>query len=78
MKTKTLSQAVALATLNARKRIGISQEELAHRADLDRTYISGVERDVRNITLNSLERIVDGLEMDMSVFLQEVACELKV
>lgn len=78
MKTKTLSQAVALSVLNARKRIGISQEELAHRADLDRTYISGIERDVRNITLNSLERIVDGLEMDMSVFLQEVARELKV
>lgn len=78
MKTTTLPQAVAQAILNARKRLGLSQEELAHRADLDRTYISGIERGVRNITLNSLGRVVGGLEMDMTTFLQEVVRELTV
>ena len=36
----------------------LSQEELANLAELDRTYISGVERGVRNLTINSLEKII--------------------
>jgi transcriptional regulator with XRE-family HTH domain len=34
-----------------RKAAGISQEELAHRWGLDRTYVSGVERGIRNPTV---------------------------
>jgi transcriptional regulator with XRE-family HTH domain len=34
---------------------GLSQEQLARKSGIDRTYISGVERLVRNITLDSLE-----------------------
>ena len=41
-----------------RQEAGLSQEELAARADLDRTYISGVERGRRNPTVNSLQAIV--------------------
>lgn len=40
-----------------RTRAGLSQEELAHQADLDRTYISGVERGVRNPTVQVLQRL---------------------
>jgi transcriptional regulator with XRE-family HTH domain len=47
----------------------LSQEELADKAGLDRTYISGVERGVRNITLNSLELIINALEVDVFIFL---------
>ncbi len=47
----------------------LSQEELADKAALDRTYISGVERGVRNITLDSLESIVNALDVDLSTFL---------
>ncbi|MDM8549618.1 helix-turn-helix transcriptional regulator [Desulfobacterales bacterium HSG2] len=68
----TLKQSVAKTVSNARKRRGISQEELAYRANLDRTYVSGVERGVRNITLDSLERIIKGLNLDISSFLKEV------
>ncbi|GIU51819.1 helix-turn-helix domain-containing protein [Shewanella sp. KT0246] len=50
----------------------ISQEELAEKANLDRTYISGVERGVRNITLSSLEAIVDGLDIDLLDFLDSL------
>ena len=38
-----------------RERAGISQEELAHRAGLDRTYVSGIERGVRNPTILVLQ-----------------------
>lgn len=40
-----------------RERLGIPQDELAHRADIHVTYLSGVENGRRNITLNVLERL---------------------
>lgn len=46
-----------------RLRCGFSQEELAHRADLDRTYISGCERRLRNPSLVSVERIANALDV---------------
>lgn len=43
----------------------ISQEELAYQADLDRTYISGIERGDRNISVITLKKIsnVIGIEV---------------
>lgn len=40
-----------------RKQVKISQEELAFRAKLHRTYISDVERGSRNISLENIEKI---------------------
>jgi transcriptional regulator with XRE-family HTH domain len=42
---------------------GWSQEELAHQAQLHRTYVSGVERGVRNPTLTVLERFALALKV---------------
>jgi transcriptional regulator with XRE-family HTH domain len=44
-----------------RQHHGLSQEELAGRADIHRTYVSGVERGVRNPTVTVLEKIANGL-----------------
>ncbi|MNI33750.1 anaerobic benzoate catabolism transcriptional regulator [compost metagenome] len=49
-----------------RARSGISQELLAHRSELDRTYISGVERGMRNISLVNIEKIADALSVPMN------------
>ena len=46
----------------------ISQEELADRCNLDRTYISGFERGIRNISLNSLDKIIHGLGLTYEAF----------
>lgn len=43
---------------------GISQEELAFRCELDRTYISAVERCVWNVALNNIEKIADALNVE--------------
>jgi transcriptional regulator with XRE-family HTH domain len=45
-----------------RKERGWSQEALADEAGLDRTYISGIERVVRNPTITVIERIAAALE----------------
>lgn len=45
-----------------RKQAGLSQEELAHRAELDRSYVGEVERGKRSISLESIYRLAAGLE----------------
>jgi transcriptional regulator with XRE-family HTH domain len=50
-----------LQRLRAEK--GWSQEELADRSGLHRTYISGVERGVRNPTITVVERIAAALDV---------------
>ncbi len=45
----------------------LSQDELAARAGLDRTYVSGVERGRRNPTLEVLQRIADALGVNLDV-----------
>lgn len=44
-----------------REHAEISQEELAFRAGLDRTYVSGIERGRRNPSLKSMQRVADQL-----------------
>ena len=49
-----------------RLNIGLSQEEIAHRSGLHRTYVSDIERGVRNPSLASIKRICDALETRVS------------
>jgi transcriptional regulator with XRE-family HTH domain len=48
-----------------RKEKEISQEELAHRAELHRTYIGMIERAEKNITLLNIEKIANALEVNI-------------
>ena len=75
---KNLVTTIARVVCLMRHNLGISQEELAHRSELDRTYISGIERGVRNVTLNSLQKVISGLGMEPDEFLKEVLRELEL
>lgn len=44
-----------------RQQAGLSQEELAHRAELHRTYISSIERAERNVSLENIFAIANAL-----------------
>lgn len=62
-----LADFFGLAIRRHRELLRISQEELAVRAGIDRTYISGVERGVRNPTLEVMQRIARALGSDLDV-----------
>ncbi len=49
-----------------RKERGLSQEKLAELSGLDRTYISGIERGLRNVALRNIEALAKALEVPMS------------
>ena len=51
--------------------MGISQEELAFRAELDRTYISQIERGVGNPSLGVLLKISNTLDADIAELLSK-------
>jgi transcriptional regulator with XRE-family HTH domain len=50
--------------------IGISQEALAEKAELDRTYISSVERGKRNVSLLNIERLAKALNVPAKKLLE--------
>lgn len=62
---------VGHAVRKLRRELGLSQEELAERADLHRTYIAGIERGGRNITLRSLERLAKALGVSVTDLLAD-------
>lgn len=55
-------RALAANVRAARKAVGLSQEELALEAEVDRTYVSQVERAKRNITVVVLARLARALK----------------
>jgi CheY-like chemotaxis protein/DNA-binding XRE family transcriptional regulator len=56
----------AKAIKDRRRKLGITQDELAWRAGLHRTYITDIERGARNLSLQSIERLARALETPIS------------
>lgn len=61
---------VANEIKQSRRRLGLSQEALALQAEVDRTYVSQLERGVANPSLLILHRISVVLGMDLSISFQ--------
>lgn len=59
---------VGLNLKRLREERGKSQEELAFDCNLHRTYVSGVERGVRNPTIVVLHKLAKGLKVDIAEF----------
>jgi transcriptional regulator with XRE-family HTH domain len=66
--------ALGAAIRNARISRGISQEELAHRASIDRSYMSSIERGGQNPGILSVVRIAHAMEMTLA----ELSSEAKL
>ena len=48
--------------------MGLSQEALAFKAGIDRTYMTGVETGKRNVSVKNIEKIIAALEIPVSEF----------
>lgn len=60
-----VAKKLAKKIIRLRKERGMSQEELAFIAGLDRTYVGRIENLKRNPTLNTLVKIATALDMDV-------------
>ncbi len=71
----TAHAAFGLKIREIRNRRGISQESLALRCALDRTYLSGIERGVRNPSLTNVLKIAAALDVHPSELFVDVPRE---
>ena len=55
-----------------RTKLGLSQEELASRAGVHRTYIGMIERAEKNITLGNIQKITGALNIKLSDIFRDI------
>ena len=51
-----------------REELGLTQEDLAEKAGIHRTYLSDIERGTRNVSLVNIERVAAALDLSLSEF----------
>jgi transcriptional regulator with XRE-family HTH domain len=71
MNTGTFLQGLGAAIRERRQRLGLTQEQLADRAGLHRTYMGGIERGERNVAVKNLTLIAAALGMSLSQLVVE-------
>lgn len=69
---QALMNALALELKARRKELGLTQEDLAGRCDLDRPYISLIEVARKQPTLSVLYRLAEALELPLGGFMERV------
>ena len=55
-----------------RKAIGLSQEKFSLKIGMDRTYFASVDAGKRNISLNNIKKIADGLDVTLSELFKNI------
>lgn len=65
-----MAKGLGLAIRQARGELGVSQEQLAELAGLDRAYLSGLERGTRNPTLETMRRLAQALAVPLHVLIE--------
>lgn len=67
-----LQRKFGLVLKELRQEKGLSQESLANQSDIDRTYISDIEKGERNISLNIIERLSVTLQISLSELFKKI------
>ena len=70
--SKDIRARFGIAVKKRRNELAISQEDLAERAGLHRTYISDLERGKRNVSLENLEKLAKALNLSISDLMMRV------
>lgn len=60
-----IQKSFGLRVQQLRKALGVSQEKFALSIDMDRTYLASVEAGKRNISLQNIKKIADGLSITL-------------
>lgn len=68
-----ISKIIGERIKNHRNRLGLTQEDLASKSGLHNTYIGQLERGEKNATLESLEKVVSGLEITYETLFEKIA-----
>lgn len=71
-----LNLIIALLLKKVRLEKNLSQDQLADLAELDRTYISGIERGTRNITIKTLSTLLSALDLELINFVNRLQQEI--
>jgi transcriptional regulator with XRE-family HTH domain len=70
-----IREVLALNLRKLRRARGLSQEELAHRAEIDRTYISSLERSVYGAGIDVVDRLARVLGVEAADLLTRPAAQ---
>ena len=70
VRPQTARQRFGAAVRAQRRELGWSQEDLAEQCGLNQSYIGGVERGERNLTIDNMERIALALDVTLAELLQ--------
>ncbi|HKQ03562.1 MAG TPA: helix-turn-helix transcriptional regulator [Blastocatellia bacterium] len=62
----TIKERFGAAVRKRRHELGISQEKLAERSGLHRTYVADIERGIRNVSIENVEKLACALEISIS------------
>ncbi len=71
-----IKQRFGLAIKQRRHELGISQEELAYRASLHRTYVSDIERGMRNVSIENIAKLAKALNISISALFANYNVEI--
>ncbi|RGT54302.1 helix-turn-helix domain-containing protein [Solobacterium moorei] len=69
---RTIQQAFGSCVRQFRTETGLSQEKFALKINMDRTYFASVESGRRNISLENIKKIADGLNVPISELFQSI------
>lgn len=77
IQTEKLLRTFGQVIRSLRNKMNLSQEELADRAGLHRTYIGDIERGARNIALKNIFRISDALEVEPEKLVRTLSNQIR-
>ena len=74
MKTRSPDILARFGQAARKKRIALdlTQEELAEKADLHRTYVADIERGTRNVSLRNIERLANALRCSIPTLFADI------
>lgn len=76
IKSKKIRDELATAVRKRRKKLGFSQEELAYKAEIDRTYVSRLECGKVSVSIEIIYQIAKALQTSLTMLVKDIESNL--